>query len=545
RLQPECFDDIIALVALYRPGPLDSGMVDDFVERKHGRKSVKYTIPELEPILKETYGVIVYQEQVMKIASVLANYSMSEADDLRKAMGKKKPAIMAKHSLRFMQGAKENNIATDKAKKIFELIEKFGGYGFNKSHSAAYALIAYRTAFLKAHFSVELMASLLTSEIHSIDGVVKYIAECRSHAIDVLPPDINESGKEFTTVGSKIIFGLVAVKNVGEGAIESIIDARKNGKFSSLYDFCERVALQKVNKRVVESLIKCGAFDSIGANRRQMMESLEDVLDYGQRVQKERSGPQISLFDVGGSKLHPIIPVIDEWDEKQLLSFEKESLGFYITGHPLTKYESLLDKFTNANSISIKEKNDGETVRIGGIIRSIKTIKTKKGDLMAFVTIEDLLGFIEVTVFSLVYKKAHDFLIDDNPIILQGQVQKDENSVKILVDFIIPIDKAEETWTTSIHFNLDITKIERKRLVKFYDIVNKHPGLCLAYIHLRDPAKTETIIALPDTMKLKAGSALTREANRFLGYNAVETVCREVPASPQVNNFRNNGKRKR
>ena len=544
RLHPECFDDIIALVALYRPGPLDSGMVDDFVERKHGRKSVKYTIPELEPILKETYGVIVYQEQVMKIAGVLASYSMAEADDLRKAMGKKIPAIMARHTLRFVQGAKENSIASDKAKKIFELIEKFGGYGFNKSHSAAYALIAYRTAFLKAHFPVELMASLLTSEIHSIDGVVKYIAECRSHAIDILPPDINESGKEFTTVGSKIIFGLVAVKNVGEGAIESIIDARKKGKFSSLYDFCERVALQKVNKRVVESLIKCGAFDSTGAGRSQMMQSLEDALDYGQRVQKERSDPQVGLFDVGGSELHPPMPAIDEWDEKQLLAFEKESLGFYITGHPLTRYEDLLDKFTDTNSISIKEKNDGETIRIGGMIRKTKTIKTKKGDLMAFVTIEDLLDSIEVTVFSSVYKKIHDFLIDDNPIVLQGQVQKDEKSVKILVDSLIPIDKAEETWTASINFNLDITKIERKRLAKLYDIVNKHPGLCLAYIHLRDPDKTETIIALPDTMKLKAGSALTSEVNRFLGYNAVETVCKEITASPQLNNFRNNGKRK-
>lgn len=545
RLQPECFDDIIALVALYRPGPLDSGMVDDFVERKHGRKSVKYTIPELEPILKETYGVIVYQEQVMKIASVLASYSMAEADDLRKAMGKKIPAIMAKHTLRFVQGAKENGIASDKAKKIFELIKKFGGYGFNKSHSAAYALIAYRTAFLKAHFPVEFMASLLTSEIHSIDGVVKYIAECRSHAIDVLPPDINESGKEFTAVGSKIRFGLVAVKNVGEGAIESIIDARKEGRFSSLYDFCERVALQKVNKRVVENLIKCGAFDSTGANRSQMMESLEDVLDYGQRVQKERSGPQISLFDVGGSKLRPPMSAIDEWDEKQLLAFEKESLGFYITGHPLTRHEDLLDKFTNATSVSIKEKNDGETVRIGGIIRSTKTIKTKKGDLMAFVTIEDLLGSIEVTIFSLVYKKAHDFLIDDNPVVLQGRVQKDEKSVKILVDSLIPIDKAEETWTTSIHFNLDITRIKRETLVKLCDIVNKHPGLCLAYIHLRDPDKTETIIALPDTMKLKAGSALTREVNRFLDYNAVETICKEIVASPQPNNSWENGKRKR
>ncbi len=381
RLKPESFDEIIALVALYRPGPLESGMVDDFVDRKHGKKMVEYIVPQLEPILKETYGVIVYQEQVMKIAGDLANYSMAEADDLRKAMGKKIPKIMTMHRERFMQGATDNSIPSDEAGKIFYLMEKFGGYGFNKSHSAAYALIAYQTAFLKAHFPLEFVASLLTSEMHSTDGVVKYIAECRSQGIEVLPPDINESDKTFTVTGSKIRFGLAAVKNVGENAIESIIEARNNGKFSSLFEFCERVDLKKVNKRVIESLIKCGAFDSTGAFRSRMMASLEDCVDYGQRLQKEKADPQIGLFDLQADQPAfnlPSMSEIDEWDEKELLAFEKESLGFYITGHPLSEYEDILEKFTNTNSSTLKEQNDGDDVRIGGMIRNTKIIKTKR-----------------------------------------------------------------------------------------------------------------------------------------------------------------------
>jgi DNA polymerase-3 subunit alpha len=530
KLKPESFDDIIALVALYRPGPLDSGMVDDFVARKHGEKTVEYLVPQLEPILKETYGVIVYQEQVMKIAGDLANYSMAEADDLRKAMGKKIPEILAKHRERFMQGAADNGIPPDKAGKIFYLMEKFGGYGFNKSHSAAYSMIAYQTAFLKAHFPVEFMASLLTSEMHSTDGVVKYIAECKSHRIEILPPDINESDKEFTVSGSKIRFGLVAVKNVGESAIEAIVEARnQGGKFSSFFEFCERVDLKKVNKRVIESLIKCGALDSTGDYRSRMATSVEDILDYGQRVQREKSDPQMGLFDMPGSGPAinlPILPQIDEWNEKQRLAFEKESLGFYITGHPLTGHEDILEKFTNVTSVVVKEKKDGDTIRIGGIIRKLKTIKTKKrGELMAFATLEDLHGSVEATVFSSLYAKVHDLLTDDRPILIQGQLQKDENSIKILADTIIPIDKAEETWTASVHFNLDITRTQRDVLVKLKEILKSHPGSCRAYIHLLNPDKTETIVALSNSIKLRAGLPLTREVNRFLGYNAVETAC--------------------
>jgi DNA polymerase-3 subunit alpha len=542
RLKPECFDDITALVALYRPGPMESGMIDDYVARKHGRKAVEYMVPELEPILRETYGVIVYQEQVMKIAADLANYSMAEADDLRKAMGKKIVEILARHRQRFVEGAVANKIPHQKAKKLFDLIEKFGGYGFNKSHSAAYALIAYQTAFLKAHFPVEIMASLLTSEMHSSDGVVKFIAECRHHDIPILPPDINTSDTQFTVDGSRIRFGLVAVKNVGESAIESIIASRTDQPFESLFDFCERVDLKKVNKRVIESLIKCGAFDSTGAKRSRMTAALESALEYGQRVQKERNDPQMGLFDLADDQPGinaPALPEIGEWEGKQFLAFEKEALGFYLSGHPLTRYEEVLDKFTNANAISIKELKDGGVIRIGGLVRSIKNIKTKKGELMAFVTIEDMHGAVEVIVFSRVFSDVRDLLVEDRPVLVQGQVQKDEKSVKILADMVISIDKAEETWAASVHFNLELSRTDREGLENLHAILKRHPGLCPAFLHLRSPGNTDSIIALPDGFKLKAGAVLTREVNGFLGYHAVETRCSAATSTATRNGVKN------
>ena len=546
RLKPETFDDIIALVALYRPGPMESGMVNDYVARKHGKKAVEYMLPELEPILKETYGVIVYQEQVMKIAGELANYSMAEADGLRKAMGKKIPEIMADHRQRFVQGAKDNKLPGDRVKKLFDLIEKFGGYGFNKSHSAAYALIAYQTAFLKTHYPVAFMASLLTSEMHSTDGVVKFIAECRNHNIPILPPDINESDIEFAVDGPQIRFGLVAVKNVGENAIESIIASRVEKRFDSLFDFCERVDLKKVNKRVVEGLVKCGAFDSTGAKRSQMMAAVESALDYGQRVQRERNDPQMGLFDVAENQPSinaPALPEIGEWDEKQFLIFEKEALGFYLAGHPLTRYEDLLDKFTNADAISIKELSDGGVVRIGGLVQNSKMIKTKKGDLMAFVTIEDMHGAVEAIVFSRVFGQVRDLLVEDKPLLIQGQVQKDEQSVKILADTVIPIEAAEETWTASVHFNLEISRTDREVLTQLHDIFERHPGGCPAFLHLRSVDHTDSVIALPEVLKLKAGGELSKEVNGFLGYHAVETRCGAVPAATALNGLNRNGRK--
>ena len=540
RLKPENFADVTALVALYRPGPLDSGMVDEFVDRKHGRESVEYLLPQLEPILNETYGVILYQEQVMKIASELAMYSMADADGLRKAMGKKKAALMAQHRELFMKGAKENNIPVDKAKKIFDLMEKFGGYGFNKSHSAAYALIAFQTAYLKTHFPVELMAALLSSEMNSIDGVVKYIVECRHHAIEVLPPDINESNTTFRVAGSKIRFGLVAVKNVGEAAIEQISKEReKNGPFSSLFEFCERVELRKVNKRVIESLINCGAFDSTGSFRSQMMASLEDALEYGQRVQKERDDPQMGLFDMDSDKGQsinmPSMPDIDEWGEKERLGAEKESLGFYISGHPLDRYQDLVDKFANVNALTIAEEKDGAAIRIAGTINSIKNIRTKKGDLMAFLTIEDLHGMLEIVVFPRVFETAERYLRADVPIFIQGQVQKDENTIKILAETVIPIEKAESIWNSSVHIHVDTSQVDTEALSKLHDIMKKYPGSCSTFVHLQIPERTETIIAVPDSLKLRISPVMNREVNGLLGYGAVETTCSEIKIIPRKN----------
>jgi len=329
----------------------------------------------------------------------------------------------------------------------------------------------------------------------------------------------------------------VAVKNVGEGAIEAIIEARQDGKFSSLFEFCERVDLRKVNKRVIESLIKCGAFDTTGNYRSQMTAALEDCIDYGQRVQRERLDPQIGLFKLekGQEVINlPPMPPIEEWSEKQLLTLEKESLGFYITGHPLNRYEDVLEKFANADTQVLKEKTDGEALRLGGMVRSRKIIKTKKGDLMAFVTLEDLHGSVEVTVFSSLYAMVYNLLADDVPILVQGQLQKDENSAKILAEKIIPINKVEETWTASIHFNLDATRTDRQLLAKLSEILKKHPGTCPAYIHLMNPDKTETVISLPESNKLKAGLALTREVKDLLGYHAVETEC--MPAENKARN---------
>ncbi|RLB90689.1 MAG: DNA polymerase III subunit alpha, partial [Deltaproteobacteria bacterium] len=529
RLRPTSFRDIIALVALYRPGPLDSGMHDEFVRRKNGRLPVTYIVPELEPILKDTYGVILYQEQVMKIAGVLADYSMAEADNLRKAMGKKIGEIMAEERQRFLARATGKGVEAAKAEKIFDLIEKFGRYGFNKAHSAAYAMIAYQTAYLKAHFPVEFMAALLTSEMNDTERVVKHIAECRSHGIEILPPDINQSNMSFTAVEGKIRFGLAAVKNVGEGTIESILEVRQEGgAFKSLSDFCRRVNYKKVNRRVIESLIKCGAFDSTGAKRSQMMSVLDKTIELGQRSQRDYINGQFSLFQRGPQRrtfADIPLPEIEEWSESRLLKYEKETLGFFITGHPLAKYEQILRKFADTDTVKLKELSDGNVVRMGGVIRECKLHNDRKGDRMAFVTLEDLGGFAEVTLFSSLYQSVDDIIKKDSAVLVEGRVTRDEKSVKILADSVIPITKAEEVWTTTVHLNLDITNLDRETLQQLYDILQHHRGGCKVYLHLRIPRRTETIIALPDRIKLKAGNALTETVNNFLGYRAVETSC--------------------
>ena len=465
----------------------------------------------------------------MRIAAVLANYSMSEADGLRKAMGKKIAEVMAQQRERFITGAIESGYPGHVAETIFNLMEKFGGYGFNKSHSAAYALIAFQTAYLKAHYPVEFMAALLTSEMTSIDGVVKFIAECRRHQIDVLPPDINSSSTEFTVDNGSIRFGLVAVKNVGEGAISSIVETRtEGGGFASLFEFCARVDLRKVNKRVIESLIKCGAFDTTGAPRAAMMAVLEEALEYGQRLQRQQNDPQMGLFDQGDTPLEinmPTMPALTEWDDRQRLSFEKEALGFYITGHPLARHEALMEKYTTTDAVALKETTDKQTVRIGGMIAGTRLLRTKRGDQMAFLSIEDMHGTFEVIVFPEVYAASEAIIVPDAQVLIRGLAQKEENAVKIIAEELIPMERAEALWTTSVHLTIDLKRVQSDQLHDLKKVFATYRGSSKGVLHLLQPQRAEAVIALPDSMRLNAGGDFVRAVESVLGYKAVETTC--------------------
>ncbi len=524
-LKPSCFEDIIAACALYRPGPLGSGMVKDFIDRKHGRKKVVYDLPQLEPILKDTYGVIVYQEQVMQIARTLAGYSLGGADLLRRAMGKKDPAVMAKEKVPFLEGAKEQGVDQKKAEAIFDLMAKFAEYGFNKSHSAAYALIAYQTAYLKAHYPVEFMAALLTEDMGNTDKVLKNISDCREMGIEVLPPDINASAMSFNVFGKSLRFGLGAVKNVGEAAIEAILDARSSGNFLDLYDFCERVDLRRVNKRVVESLIKCGAFDSTGAKRAVLMVLLEDAMAIGQKIQQERDSAQVSLFGVeelakSNGNGRGASPDIQEWDEKLRLAFEKESLGFFITGHPLDRYAAEMKRFATASTAVLVELADRSEVTICGIVTGIKEINTRKGERMGFVTLEDLTGSAEVVVFADIYQKAAEYLKSEEPILVTGVVDVGEKSSKVIASEIAALNEISARATRLVHFTLQSTGLLREQLESLKEIISRHQGSCRTFLHLDLPPTTRTTINLPASCAVEASENLLMEVRNLFGYNA-------------------------
>jgi len=526
KLKPSCFEDVIAACALYRPGPLGSGMVDDFIDRKHGRKEVVYDLPQLEPILQDTYGVIVYQEQVMQIARTLGGYSLGGADLLRRAMGKKDPAEMAKQKDIFLAGAKENGIDLKKAEGIFDLMAKFAEYGFNKSHSAAYALIAYQTAFLKAHYPVEFLAALLTEDMGNTDKVVKNIADCRGMGIEVLPPDINESDLSFRVIGNSIRFGFGAIKNVGESAILAIQEARGDEPFIDLFNFCERVDLRKVNKRVMEALIKCGAFDSTGGKRAAMFAALEEAVALGQRIQEERESAQVSLFGTaeivkgngGGSGKLPDIP---EWDEKLLLNFEKEALGFFITGHPLQRHAATMQRFSTCTFSELTERSDKSEVRICGIVASLKELLTKKGDRMGFATLEDLTGSVEVVVFPEVYAQSSELLKGEEPLLVSGTVDQGEKASKILASSVQLLREVSEKETRTVNVTIRGDQVDPSRLESLKEVLQRHQGGCRSRLHLVLPDLCTAVLRLPESCHLAATEGLSLEVEGLLGYNAV------------------------
>ena len=435
RYQPNSIEDLTALNALYRPGPIQGGMIDDFIDRKHGRKKIEYELPELQEILQETLGVIVYQEQVMQIAHRLAGYSLGEADLLRRAMGKKIAEEMAAQRERFVSGATQRGYPPKKIEKIFDLMAQFAGYGFNKSHSAAYALLAYHTAYLKTRYPVEFMAALLTSVTGSTDDVVKYINECREMSIAVEAPDINVSDANFTPHGSAIRFGLAAVKNVGHNAIESIIAARtKLGRFTSIYEFCEKVDLRLLNKRVLESLIKSGAMDSLG-RRGQLMAVLDKAIEGAQKTQRDAESGQHGLFGVFQDEVHTHddkLPDTPDWDEHVRLANEKEILGFFISGHPLEKYRDKLDdlRALSTEDISAMKSSTGkdETIATAGIITNLRVLKSKKGDFYAQANLEDMAGSVEMLVFPDAFRRLQEKVKMEVPVLVRGGVRIEEGA---------------------------------------------------------------------------------------------------------------------
>jgi DNA polymerase-3 subunit alpha len=518
-------------------------MVENYIQGKHGQIEVKYDLEQLRPILEPTYGVILYQEQVMKIASVLANYTLGEADILRRAMWKKIPEVMQEQRARFISGAKENKLDLAKANHIFDLMEKFAGYGFNKSHSAAYALIAYQTAYLKAHYPVEFMAALLNSFLSNSDQVVKLINECRDKNIEILPPDVNASDKDFTVVEGKIRFGLCAVKSVGESAIDIILNTRQEqGPFRSIFDFCERVDSSKVNRRVLEQLIKCGAFDSIHSGRSRVLAALDDALEKAQVMQKDRQSGQINMFTMLRSKQQkpvvPTLPDVPDWDERTSLQFERETIGFYISGHPLDFYADRMSRICTADTQAVKEKREGSEVVLCGMLTVTKELITKKGDRMGFLVIEDKEGMMELVAFPEVFAQSRALLEGDEPRVVIGTVQHDEKGSKMIANRIMTLDEAQVQTVDSVRIHLQADRLDRDDLTRLRHLLMSHPGDCKAVLHLlvtEKKDKAEAVITLSHKLQVSPTQAFFNDIQQHFGAGCIDAVYKTCHLQPTDN----------
>jgi len=485
KAKPERLDDLIALNALYRPGPLKSGMVDDYIARKQGRTEVKYELPQLVPILSDTYGVIAYQEQVMRIAAVLAGFSMGQSDVLRKAMGKKDPRVMAKQREAFVNGAKANGVSEKKATKIFDLMEFFAGYGFNKSHSTTYAWIAYQTAFLKANYPAHFMAALLTIEAANTDKLAMYLGECRDLGVTIFAPDINSSELAFTVVDGAVRFGLCAVKNVGEGAILSMLAVRKElGRIDSLYTLCEHADQRLVNKRVLESLIKAGAMDSllpesagtVAARRARLFGAVDKAIEHGGRHQRDRDKGQSQLFggDDDGSSAAATLPDAQAWTEAQQLAGEKEALGLYMSGHPLDRFGEELKTF-GARRVADLTTSEAD-VWVGGIVSGLRPLKTKKGDRMAVFMLDDVAGNVEVVVFPEAFLKHGVLVENDAMLLVRGKLEKDEESARIVATELMSIASLRERTTKEVVIHLRQASDSRTTFEALAELLSRHRG---------------------------------------------------------------------
>ncbi|MFA7271976.1 MAG: DNA polymerase III subunit alpha [Candidatus Omnitrophota bacterium] len=529
KLEPERFEDLIALLALYRPGPIGSGMLNDFIKRKHKLIPIKYEHPKLEEVLKETYGIMVYQEQIMQIASLLAGFSLAQADILRKAMGKKIPEVMEKQRSNFLHGCVKNGIKESTAAKTFDLIEYFSGYGFNKSHSTAYALISYRTAYLKANYPVEFMTALLTSERDNTDKIVEYVNEAERMGLVVLPPDINESGALFKVVDNKTIrFGMLAIKNVGHGAVESIIEVRnKSGKFNSLEDLCQSIDLRLVNRKVLESLIKCGALDTFKLARAKMFASLDIILESASRKQREKAKGQLSFFDLGlcangFEQTTNNMPEVKEWPEPQLLAFEKDMLGFYVSGHPLARYARQLKRFTSSSIDALHQHKDEDEVKIVGLIAKIKhTVTRAKQEKMAILKLEDLTGSVELLVFPRAFQKVSRYIQPNSVVLVRGTLNLKEDTPKILVNDLFAF---EEIYKLITAMSINLSGLRENVFESLKGALAASRGNIPIYLNLDTPAKAKVQLVVGENFYVAPSEKLIKDIEDLLGEERLSLV---------------------
>ncbi len=523
KLRPDCLDDVVALVALYRPGPLNSGMVDDFVDRKHGRKRVVFPLPELESILRSTYGVVVYQEQVMHIAQVMASYSLGEADLLRRAMGKKKASEMAKQRQRFLDGAVANGFAEGKAQEIFDLLAKFAAYGFNKSHSAAYGYISYQTAWLKANHRAEYMAALMTIESGNTDKILLYISDCKRAGLEILPPDANESHYGFDVraeARTSIRYGLGALKGVGRGAVEGLERARESGPFADFIDFLERMDLQQINKKVLESLVKAGAFDWTGHHRAQLFDAIESALAYAQREQADKASGQVGLFSMlGGGANKPSFRMPDspQWSLAKELQMEREALGFFLSGHPVTAFAELVDARATCRIGDLELHGDGDNVLIAGMRASHRAVRTKRGDKMGFVFLDDETGSVECVFFSKPWAESEKTLGQGEPVLVRGRLEKSPEGVKLRAESAELLSELRRKATSRVVLELGHAEARSKRTLRSIEgLLERHAGTVPVFLRVRRDDAVHLVLELPEARRVLACQELKDEAAALL-----------------------------
>jgi DNA polymerase-3 subunit alpha len=523
-LKPSCFEDVIAAISLFRPGTLDAGMVEPFIRRKHGKEPVEYDHPRLEPVLRDTYGVIIYQEQVMRAAQALSGYTLEEADILRAAMGKKQIAVMQKERERFIAGAVKNGVERALAEAIFEKIATFASYGFNRSHAAAYALTSYTTAYLKAHFPHEFMAALMSLDMDDTDKTYKNIAAVREMRIPVLPPDVNRSRVKFTVADGAIRFGLGAIRGVGVKSAEEIIAVReKDGDFKNLADFCTRVGTQLLNRRVLEALIKCGALDSTGMPRAALMAQVDDALRLAQREESDAARNQISLFSqkIMPPALAPRAPV-NEWPQHELLSFEKEALGFFITAHPLDKYERELRRIGKLTTANLPSAPDGSQVRLAGVIHAVKLKNNKAGKRYATFQLEDREGTVECIAWPETYQKYESIITGDLPVVAKGKLDVDEERAQIILDELRPLGTALTEAVREVRIHAPRDRIANGELTHIKELLQRHNGQSLTYLHVDFEDGREAIFLLGDSYRVAPTETFVAELEKLLPPNSVE-----------------------